>query len=89
MPKWLIIAEETVQADGAEPQRLVKVVEQLGTLEREKALVRLRETASRYRPDSLNGAPKSVCRNDEDSFLVVSTNGKWHAPCIIRLREMV
>ncbi|MBT2451471.1 hypothetical protein J7F03_31295 [Streptomyces sp. ISL-43] len=89
MPKWLIVAEEMVQAEGNPPQRQVKAFPLPGNLDREKALVKLREKASQYKPDSFNGAPRAACRNGDDSFLIVSTNDKWHAPCVLRLHEQV
>ncbi|MER5567268.1 hypothetical protein ABT083_13830 [Streptomyces goshikiensis] len=89
MPKWLIVVEEMVQAEGTPPQRQVKAFPLPGNLDREKALVKLRERARQHKPDSLKGASRAVCRNGDDSFLIVSTNGKWHAPCVLRLHEQV
>ncbi|MFF4837292.1 hypothetical protein [Streptomyces sp. NPDC001315] len=90
MPTWLIIADETVTADGEAPLRQIKVIKPVpGNKSREEALVELYKTAKNHVPDSLKGTPRVVGRDIDGSFWVIPKNGKGHASCNIRLIEQI
>ncbi len=89
MPAWLIIAEETVTADGAASHRQTKVIRPVnGNKSREEAFVELYKVAKSHVPDSLKG-PRVVGRDSDGSFWVLPKNGNGHASCNIRLIEQL
>ncbi|MEU9156041.1 hypothetical protein AB0D59_37190 [Streptomyces sp. NPDC048417] len=88
MTTWLITAEETVPAEGAPPQRQVKVIRRVrGNKTREEALVELHKAAKGHVPDSLKGSGRVVGRDSDGSLWVLPNNNRAHPPCIIRLIE--
>ncbi|MFD7835500.1 hypothetical protein [Streptomyces sp. NPDC059761] len=92
MPVWLIIAEETVTANGAVTHRQVTVVRPIsGNKTREEAFVDLYRAARSYVPDSLKSTACVVGRDGDGSFWVLpkNANGKAHASCNIRLIEQI
>jgi hypothetical protein len=90
MSTWLIIAEETVAAEGTAPHRQVKVIRSAnGSKTREEALVELARVAKGYVPDSLKGTSRVVGRDSDGSFWVLPKNGQGHASCRIRLIEQI
>ncbi|MFE7314058.1 hypothetical protein ACFU7T_13275 [Streptomyces sp. NPDC057555] len=87
MAKWLIVAEEMAEVEGALAQRRVKTLQPLGELDRTFALKRLRDEAMKYTPEALKGVDTAVCRYGDDAFLIVAKDGKWHVSCVVRLLE--
>ncbi|MDI1453629.1 hypothetical protein NHG22_07340 [Streptomyces sp. ATE26] len=90
MSTWLIIAEETVTANGSASHRQVKVVRPVsGNKTREEALVELHKVAKSHTPDSLKGTSTVVGRDSDGSFWVLPKSGKGHASCNLRLIEQI
>ncbi|MET9830042.1 hypothetical protein ABZ078_12120 [Streptomyces sp. NPDC006385] len=90
MTTWLIIAEETVAADGSAAHRQVKVVRPVnGKKTREEALVELHKVARSHTPDALKGISTVVGRDSDGSYWVLPKNGKGHAACNLRLIEQI
>ncbi|MCX5355877.1 hypothetical protein [Streptomyces mirabilis] len=85
----MIIAEETVTADGAASHRQIKVIRPVnGNKSREEALVELHKAAKSHVPDPLKGA-RVVGRDSDGSFWVLPKNGNGHVSCNIRLIEQI
>ncbi|MFC8877201.1 hypothetical protein [Streptomyces ardesiacus] len=90
MPTWLILAEETVIAEGSASRRQVKVVRTLkGNKTREEALVELHKEAKNYTSDSLKRPSTVVGRDSDGSFWVLPKNDSGHASCNLRLIEQI
>ncbi|MEU7295567.1 hypothetical protein AB0A76_20480 [Streptomyces exfoliatus] len=87
MSKWLVIAEELIETDGAAPQPRTRVVKELGEQTLERARLLLHGEAEKYKPDSFDGRAAVACRDGDRSFLLVAADRKWHAPCVVRLVE--
>ncbi|MFE2142163.1 hypothetical protein ACFXA3_10490 [Streptomyces sp. NPDC059456] len=92
MPRWLIIAEETVTENGVVTHRQVTVVRPVsGNKSREQALVDLYTAARSHVPESLRSTTRVTGRDGDGSFWVLPKNakGKTRASCNIRLIEQV
>lgn len=88
MPKWLIIEEETVTAEGS-PSRRHQARTVSGNKTREEALVELFKVARNYHSDLLKRGSTVVGRDTDGSFWVFPKNGTPHASCNIRLVEQI
>ncbi len=90
MSTWLIIAEETVTADGSASHRQVKVIRPVsGNKTQEEALVELHKEARNFASDLLKRGSTVVGRDSDGSFWVLPKNGRGHASCNLRLIEQI
>ncbi|MFJ3616274.1 hypothetical protein [Streptomyces hydrogenans] len=90
MSTWLIVAEESVTAEGASPQRHIEIIRTVaGGKSREEALAELYKAAKSHVPDSLKGVSRVVGRDGDGSFWVLPKSGKGFTSCHIRLIEQV